>query len=69
MEGLESGMKVKEQPIEEIERLRQEVAKLRQEKTERKQAEAARRESDARYHALLTERFTAYMCMILKAGS
>ena len=45
-------MKVKEQPIEEIKRLRQEVAKLRQEKTERKQAEEALRESDARYHAL-----------------
>jgi len=52
VEGLESSMKVKEQPIEEIKRLRQEVAKLRQEKTERKKAEAARREGDARYHAL-----------------
>ena len=39
MEGLESSMKVKEQPIEEIKRLCQEVDKLRQEKTERKKAE------------------------------
>ena len=53
MEGLESSMKVKEQPIEEIERLRQKVDKLRQEKTELKQAETALRESEERYQTTL----------------
>ena len=46
-------MKVKEQPIEEIKRLRQEVAKLRQEKTERKQAEEKLRESEERFRSVV----------------
>ena len=53
MEGLESSMKVKEPPIEEIERLPQEVAKLRQEKTVRKQAEEKLRQSEKKYRNIL----------------
>jgi PAS domain S-box-containing protein len=56
-------MKVKEQPIEEIKRLRQEVAKLRQEKTERKKAEAALRKGRERYNQLvnsITDVFFAF---------
>ncbi len=52
MEGLESSMKVKEQPIEEIKRLRQEVAKLRQEKTERKRVEEKLHASEEQYREL-----------------